>query len=130
LHELSSQDEDKQVEEFARKLEYISKQPPMRFVNQGKRRRKLKPNVSHDWIQTLQKQLKTQRHDKENTHIDSQDSESIGAVSFNSNPAEGSEIYKKMRLKDVTADSIQVRESLSDIQSQRASNQSTGKKKK
>lgn len=70
-HDISSQDEDRAVEEFAKKLEYISKQPPMRFTNQGRRRRKLKPNVSKDWIQTLQKQLKSQTLDKENTHIDS-----------------------------------------------------------
>lgn len=98
------QDEDRVIEEFARKMELISKQPPMRFVNNGRRRRRLKPNVSNDWLNGLKKQIQQQSCD--GTQIDSNDSESQGATSLNSGT--NSLDTKKPKLKDMTADHIQV----------------------
>ena len=55
-----SQDEERDIQEFAKKLENIQKQPPLRYVGMNgkqRRRRKLKPNVSVDWLNQLRKEL-------------------------------------------------------------------------
>lgn len=97
------ENEDRQIEEFARKLEQISKQPPMKFVNTGRRRRKLKPNVSKDWLNSLKKQIKQQSSvEKDDTQLDTLDSESVGAQSM-----------KESRLKDISADHVTIKEPIS-----------------
>lgn len=58
-----SQDEERDIQEFAKKLENIQKQPPLRYVGvngKQRRRRKLKPNVSVDWLNQLRKELSNQ----------------------------------------------------------------------
>jgi hypothetical protein len=46
-------DEDLEIEKFAKNLEMIQRQPPM-FLGQ-RRRKKLKPNFSKDWVNNLRK---------------------------------------------------------------------------
>ena len=101
-------DEDRAIEEFARKMEIISKQPPLRFVNTGRRKRRLKPNVSKDWLNNLRKQIQLQSGEKDCAPIDSNDSESLGAMSLNSGT--NSLDAKKTKLKDMTAEHIQVKD--------------------
>jgi len=57
-----NQDEDKQIAEFAKKLEQNLKHPPLRTIGAGgqRRRRKLKPNVSKDWLNKKRRELKSQ----------------------------------------------------------------------
>ena len=57
-------DEDKSIEEFAKNLEQISKQPLPKIAFSGgqRRRRKLKPNISKEWVNKLRKQLKSQQN--------------------------------------------------------------------
>lgn len=57
-----NQDEDKQIAEFAKKLEQNLKHPPLRTICAGgqRRRRKLKPNVSKDWLNKKRRELKSQ----------------------------------------------------------------------
>jgi|APSaa5957512535_1039671.scaffolds.fasta_scaffold133500_1 hypothetical protein len=52
-------DEDKQIEEFAKTLEENMKRPPPRYAIIGgqRRRRKLKPNVSKDWLKRLKDEI-------------------------------------------------------------------------
>ena len=54
-------EEDLEIEKFAKNLEQIQSRPPI-FLGQ-RRRKKLKPNFSKDWVKSLRKQLKSQLTD-------------------------------------------------------------------
>ena len=117
-------DEDQKIEEFARKLELIQKMPN-RYQGSGgqRRRRKLKPNISKDWVNKLRKQLKSQQN-PQNRNIDgvSNSSESVGSYASSSNSnsngkklkipnqynSEASFAKKKGRLSDLSADQIKI----------------------
>lgn len=65
-----SQDEERDIQEFARKLEIIQKQPPIRYIGMNgkqRRRRKLKPNVSADWLNKLRKELSMHNRTSQNS---------------------------------------------------------------
>jgi hypothetical protein len=52
-------DEDQFIAEFAKSLEQIQKQPStLRYSHTSRRKRKLKPNFSKDWVKELRKSIR------------------------------------------------------------------------